>query len=211
MRTDDLIRTLATDTPPQSIQPGRMLAFLLPVAVLVAVTVFLAAIGPRADLSAALATVRFDFKLLVAAMLAVTALVLLARVARPDANWRSGALLVLAPLVLLVGVVLELAVLPGSAWASALIGTNAYVCLTFIPLIGLGPLALFIAFLRNGAPVRPVAAGAIAGVAAGGLAAFLYALHCTDDSPLFVAIWYTIAIAILAAVGALAGRSLVRW
>ena len=32
-------------------------------------------------------------------------------------------------------------------------------------------------------------------VLAGGIAATLYAAHCTDDSPLFVATWYTIAIA----------------
>ena len=35
--------------------------------------------------------------------------------------------------------------------------------------------------------------GALAGIAAGGIAAFLYAFHCTDDSPLFVTLWYTIA------------------
>ncbi|TIM18804.1 MAG: DUF1109 family protein, partial [Mesorhizobium sp.] len=37
------------------------------------------------------------------------------------------------------------------------------------------------------------------------------AAHCFDDSPLFVATWYTIAIAILAALGAFGGRLLVRW
>ena len=46
---------------------------------------------------------------------------------------------------------------------------------------------------------------------AGGLAATFYAAHCFDDSPLFVATWYTIAIAILAALGALGGRLFVRW
>ena len=36
-----------------------------------------------------------------------------------------------------------------------------------------------------------VLAGAVAGLAAGGVAATLYAAHCTDNSPLFVATWYT--------------------
>ena len=45
----------------------------------------------------------------------------------------------------------------------------------------------------------PSLAGAVAGLAAGGVAATLYAAHCTDDSPLFVATWYTLAIAALAA------------
>jgi hypothetical protein len=70
---------------------------------------------------------------------------------------------------------------------------------------------VFIAALRHGAPTRPAFAGAVAGLAAGGLAATLYAAHCTDDSPLFVATWYTIAIAVLAGLGALGGRLFARW
>jgi len=44
-----------------------------------------------------------------------------------------------------------------------------------------------------------------------GLAATLYAAHCTDDSPLFVATWYTIATAMVAAIGALAGSRMLRF
>jgi hypothetical protein len=44
-----------------------------------------------------------------------------------------------------------------------------------------------------------------------GLAATLYASHCTDDSPLFVATWYTIATALVSAIGALAGTKLLRY
>jgi hypothetical protein len=44
-----------------------------------------------------------------------------------------------------------------------------------------------------------------------GLAATLYASHCTDDSPLFVATWYTIATALVAAIGGLAGAKVLRF
>ena len=91
------------------------------------------------------------------------------------------------------------------------LGTNSMVCLTFIPLIGAGPLVAFLLALRHGAPASPSISGALAGIVAGGLAATFYAAHCTDDSPLFVATWYTLAIAILAAIGALAGRLVARW
>ena len=65
--------------------------------------------------------------------------------------------------------------------------------------------------LRHGAPTRPAAAGAIAGLLSAGLAATLYASHCTDDSPLFVVTWYTIAAALVASVGALAGARVLRF
>jgi hypothetical protein len=78
-------------------------------------------------------------------------------------------------------------------------------------LIGLGPLAVFLAALRHGAPTRPRLAGAVAGLLAGGIAATFYAAHCTDDSPLFVATWYSIAIAGLVALGAICGRRVARW
>ena len=101
--------------------------------------------------------------------------------------------------------------MPSSEWSARLVGTNSLACTTLIPLMGIAPLALFIAMLRYGAPSRPTLAGAIAGLAAGGIAATLYAAHCTDDSPLFVATWYTLAIAILTVAGALAGRAFARW
>jgi hypothetical protein len=44
-----------------------------------------------------------------------------------------------------------------------------------------------------------------------GFAATLYASHCTDDSPLFVATWYTLSAALVTAVGALAGSKLLRF
>ena len=84
------------------------------------------------------------------------------------------------------------------AWSASLIGDNSITCLTSIPLIGIAPLAIFLLVLRHGAPTRPGLAGAVAGLLAGGIAATLYAAKCTDDSPLFVATWYTIAIAGLA-------------
>jgi hypothetical protein len=36
-------------------------------------------------------------------------------------------------------------------------------------------------------------------------------MHCPDDSPLFVAVWYPIAIAFMTAVGAALGARLLRW
>ena len=77
--------------------------------------------------------------------------------------------------------------------------------------VTMAPLAGLVWALRRGAPENPTMAGAAAAFAAGGIAAAIYAWHCPDDSPLFVATWYTIAIAVVTGAGALAGRRLLRW
>jgi RNA polymerase sigma factor (sigma-70 family) len=58
---------------------------------------------------------------------------------------------------------------------------------------------------------QPAAAGAYAGLLSAGFAATLYASQCIDDSPLFVATWYPLAIGLVAAVGALAGSRCLRF
>jgi hypothetical protein len=92
-----------------------------------------------------------------------------------------------------------------------LIGSNSRVCLTAIPIFSLPLLAAALVGLRHGAPARPALAGALAGLLSAGLAATLYAAHCNDDSPLFVATWYTLATALVTAIGALAGAKLLRF
>ncbi|MDP9812958.1 hypothetical protein J2W42_005829 [Rhizobium tibeticum] len=49
------------------------------------------------------------------------------------------------------------------------------------------------------------------GLLAGSIAATFYAAQCTDDSPLFVATWYTIAIVTLAVIGAIGADLFAQW
>ncbi len=39
----------------------------------------------------------------------------------------------------------------------------------------------------------------------------VYSIHCTEDSPLFYAVWYMLAILGASALGALLGSRLLRW
>ena len=80
-----------------------------------------------------------------------------------------------------------------------------------IPIMAFGPLAAMIGVLRYGAVTKPRLAALSAGLAAAGLGATLYAAHCPDDSPLFVATWYTIATGIVVLVSLLVAPRLVRW
>ena len=181
-------------------------------AIVTAAAVFQVSLGIRPDFAAvATGSLRFVFKFVITVSLAAAAFVAAQRLSGPEAAPQALRWLVTAPLLLAVAVGIELLATPAADWAPLLIGENAKYCLTYIPLIGIGPLAAFIAVLRHGAPIRPALAGAVAGLLAGGLAATLYGVHCTDDSPLFVAVWYSLAIAGLAGAGARLARLFVRW
>src|SRR5262249_23701279 len=62
-----------------------------------------------------------------------------------------------------------------------------------------------------GAPMSPALAGAAAGLLAGALGATVFAMHCTNDWPVFVAIWYALAIGLISMSGLLIGRHALRW
>jgi hypothetical protein len=212
METNDLIKVLSADAAVRQNSFGRAWGLAIVLGVLIAATIFLVFIRARPDVDEAAETMRFLFKFVVTGLLAVTAVPAMLALARPEAvgPWKIAAMAA-APLVLLAAVALELVMVPSAEWGTRLMGTNMPYCLTFIPLIGIGPLTLFIYGLRNAAPSRPQLAGAVAGLAAGGIAATLYAAHCTDDSPLFVATWYTLAVTLLTVAGAFAGRRFARW
>lgn len=212
METGDLIKALSADAGRPAVRFGRLWILAVALAVVVAALVFPMMLRPRADLAVAAETMRFQFKFVMAGVLAVTAVATLVGLSRPErVSGARLALLAAAPALLALAVILEMAVVPEIEWGARLVGRNWLYCMISIPAIGLGPLALFILALRNAAPTRPALAGAVAGLAAGGIAAFFYASHCTDDSPLFVATWYVIAVAVLTIGGALAGRVFARW
>jgi len=85
-------------------------------------------------------------------------------------------------------------------------------CLVSIPIIATLPFAAIVwAVRRFASPTDLVRAGAFAGLVAGGLSAIGYALHCTDDSLPFVALWYGGTIALCTVAGAMLGPRLLRW
>ncbi len=149
-------------------------------------------------------------KILAVATLAVGAMALVRATARPEAELPRSVLVVPA-LVLLVALGHEVATQVPANLPARMVGRFSGVCLVAIPLLGLIPLAAILAAMRVAAPANATRAGALAGLAAGAIAATAYGLHCTDDSPLFVIVWYGTAMAILTALGAAAGRKLLAW
>jgi hypothetical protein len=154
----------------------------------------------------------FDLKFAVTLALAIPAIAIGLHLSRPEASLRGWAWLLLIPAGLLAaGISGEMMMPQRLPMMTRLVGNNWRTCLTAIPLMSLPLLAAALFGLRHGAPARPAVAGAIAGLLSAGLAATLYASHCTDDSPLFVATWYTIATALVTAIGALAGSKVLRF
>jgi hypothetical protein len=212
MKTNDLIAALAADTRSVSEPIGRTMWLAAAAGAAVAMIYFLIDVGLRPDLATAVATPRFIFKYVFTLTLLVSAMGLLLHLARPGTmplGWLMA--LVAAPVLLALAAMAELFVLPASEWMQRLVGTNALFCLVLIPSLSAAPLVALILALRQGAPTHPVLAGATAGLVSAAIGATLYASHCRDDSPLFLAVWYVIAVAIMTAVGALLGARLLRW
>lgn len=210
MKTDDLIKGLSTDASTQDMPMGRTWLLALAAAVVLAAGAFFMLLGPRADISSAMETWRFLFKFVVTLLLAVTAWFAARALATPGSGWRWLWLLT-APALLFAAAMMEMMILPEGEAMPRMMGTNNMLCLLAIPAIGLPPLAVFLAAMRHGAPTRPALSGMAAGLLAGGIAATFYAMHCFDDSPLFVIVWYTLAVGVLAVVGAVAGSRVLRW
>jgi len=210
MKTDDLIAALAADTTPRATAGQRLGRGAIP-AVLASCAAFLAFWGLRDDLGAALASMA-AVKTLLPLALACAATALSLVVARPDGDPRGRAVL-LTLLGLGVLGAFGFALLQGgmSGLVQALSTSSLWTCLASIPLLALPLLAAALWALRAGAPLRPARAGAVAGLAAGGLAAGIYSLHCDQDAALFFLPAYGAAIMIVTVAGGVLGARMLRW
>ena len=211
METETLVEALATDKiVPWTLERSIRLALIA--GNIIAGIMFFGGIGFRPDIVFAMGTTRFLVKFTVTLPLALAATAAMLRVAQPDASFGvRGWALALSPIILISAVLIELVTVPLPLWGSKIIGTDAQNCLTLIPLLSIGPLVCLLLALRKGASTRPGLAGAIAGLAASGIAATFYATNCTDDSPLFVVTWYPLATGFVAFIGYLSGLRFLRW
>jgi hypothetical protein len=212
MRTSDLIDCLVGDPFPRTMELTSRFWLALGLGVLAAVVLFMAGVGPRSDFAMAIHTLRFDLKFVETLGLASATVFLCIRLMRPDARIGTLGLCLAAPFLLLgMAGVAELFLVLSAIWKAKMIGANSLKCLTLIPLLSIPPLIPVMYAIREGATRHPALSGALAGASAAGIAATLYASNCTDDSPLFVAIWYPSATLIAVSFGAVAGRWFLRW
>ena len=209
MDTGSLIRTLVADNDRRARSVAFAFGTALAVAAPISISMFFSVLGFRKDIGTAIYSPFFDLKFVVAISLVIPCVSICVHLARPEASLQYRKAFLLFPAgVLVLCIIGEMLVTQSAPWMTRMIGSNALFCLTAIPILSLPFLAASLTALRHGAHTYPRTAGAYAGTVSGGLAAILYASQCTDDSPLFVAIWYPLAIGSIAIAGSLTGS---RW
>jgi len=212
MKTDDLITSLVADHPSRMQPVWLWLLAGLIAALPLSGALFMMSLGPRPDIATAIHSPFFDLKFAVTLALASVAAALSLHLSRPNASLRGWTWLFALPLSLLgIGIAADFAVPQRVNWTGRLVGSNSVACMAAIPLFSIPFLTAALMTLRRGATSHPTLMGALAGLMSAGLGATLYASHCTDDSPLFVATWYTLAAVFVATAGAMIGRRVLKF
>jgi hypothetical protein len=213
VETDALIQSLSAD--PRPVTPGAVARRILAGLALGAATstlLMIAWLGVRPDLATAMATGMFWVKLAYTALTGLFLAGALIRLSRPGARLGALAVAIAVPLAaLIVMAAIRMARADPEMRMPLMMGGTASVCPWRIFVIGLPVLAGAVWAVRGLAPTRLGLAGLVAGGCAGAFGAAIYGFHCHETASPFVAIWYTLGMGALAALGGLAGSRWLRW
>jgi hypothetical protein len=206
---DLLIDSLVADLTP--VKPLRASRFWLLVAGGIALSVggLVASLGMRPEVARVALTPVMFWKFAATLLLGLTLSVLVLRHSRP--GQKTGHIDVL--LVLLALGLFWLPGLTGLMWSNGagVVGERFSGCLKFVSLAALLPLAGFMIWLRQAAPVQLLVAGALAGCAAGAFGGFAFAWYCPHDAYQYVSVYYSLPALWLSALGAGVARFICRW
>jgi len=169
-------------------------------------------IGFRPDFPAALADPAFWMKMAYTFGLGVAGFMLAERLSRAGTTSRAGWVLAAACAVAIAALAFaQLLIMPAAEAPAAVFGYSWDSCPWLIFILALPCLALALWIMRGFAPTRTTLAGAAAGLLAGGVSATVYGLHCIESTAPFIALWYTLGIALTVVTGAIAGSRILRW
>ena len=213
MKTDHLIALLAQgETDAISTTPRAM--FLIPLlsSTTLSLLLMLVVLGVREDTAAAIRLPMFWIKLAFPLTLAITALVILRRLAYPGRATGHAPLMLILPCAFIwVMAVLNLLQAPAGGRWPMLMGQTWMSCLIMISVLAAPVMVAGFLILRQLAPTRLLRAGASAGLLGGATGATVYALHCPELAAAFLAIWSGLGILLPTLAGALLGPRLLRW
>jgi hypothetical protein len=211
MKTDALIDRLSAQAePPRAVVATLLLGVGAGAAVSFAAMVLW--LGIRPDIAQAIATPGYWMKFFYTLLFAALGLWTLERLARPGTTARRQAVFAALPFaaVALMGA-MRLGMAPAASRMPMMMGHSSHVCPWRIAILALPIFAGAFWALRRLAPTRPVPAGLCAGLAAGAAGAFVYAFHCDESTAPFIALWYSLGIALVGLGGAALGRFALRW
>ncbi len=212
MQTDELIARLSDDLKPAPRGVvGRYLALALIAGIALSSGLMWMVLGPRPDLAVAVRGTAFWMKVSYVLAIGALGLWMVERQARAGADAKMPFQLLAVPVVALV-VAASVQLSARNVDSAALImGQSAGVCAFLIAMLALPIFLCLMLALRQLAPTRLALAGAAAGLASGGWAAAVYAIHCPETTAPFIVIWYSLGMALSAGLGAAIGKFGLRW
>jgi hypothetical protein len=206
--TDDLIRSLASTAGTRR-SASLQAAFAVTGAASLACTLLLvfSVIGIRQDFADMAVRMPFAFKVAYTGALVVGTSVVALYAATPGASATALCALLPAFILLALGVIFDPTAFPIMGRTN----TAVALCVGSILFLSLPAVIMTFVVMRKGAPTRLLFAGAVVGMLSASVGALAYTLACKNDGTAFVAIWYAVACAIMAAIGAVVGHRVLRW
>lgn len=210
---DDLIGRLSQDLRPVArLAVARRLLIGVSAGAAVSALLTTLTLGLRPDMAQAVAERIFWVKFAYTLALAGLAVWGCERLARPAGTAGRRLPWILAPVLAVVAMAAwQLVQAPASDRMPMVMGGSFKACPWCIVAFSLPPLAGMVWALRGMAPTRLRLTGAVTGLAAGGAGAAAYALHCTESTMPFLAVWYSLGVVLSGAVGWLVAPRLLRW
>jgi hypothetical protein len=211
VKTEDLITVLSRGVEPAARPQWRLnLAVTLIVGLTVAVALVAIGFGVRPDIGTARMPIMM--KALFSALAAAVILPITVQLMKPGRplGWRVGGVAMFVGVCAVATIVALMGEMPERRFEVWMGGTIPW-CVVLIPILAAPTAVLLTWFMRAFAPTRITLTGAAIGAVSGGVGAMAYAMYCPVDSVAFVTTWYTLAIAVCAALGALVGSKFLRW
>lgn len=213
MKTETLIDLLATGEPPLARHaPRKRCALATAVGITATLSALIAFLGFNPALVHDAGVPSFWLKLAFPLAVAGLAFPMVERLARPGT--RLGVLpsaLGFSFLALWLIAVATLVGAPAEQRLELILGETWKTCPWTIGALSLAPFIATLWAVRGLAPTRLGLTGAACGLFAGALAAFIYAFHCPELAPSFIAVWYVLGILLPTACGALIGPRVLAW
>lgn len=213
MKTDDLINALSRGVEPTERPRWRMkMAITLIAGLIVSAALVAIGLGVRPDIGTARMPIMM--KSMFAALAAAVILPIAVQLMKPGRplGWRIGAVVLFVGVCIIATVTALMGEMPEQRWQAWMGGEGrAPWCVVLIPILAVPTAVLLTWFMRAFTPTRITLTGAAIGALSGGVSAIAYAMYCPTDSVAFVTTWYTLAIAVCAALGAFVGSKFLRW